>query len=229
MGEEQVFSYTSPEQLKLLVGLLAESSIRLDVWMRAAVPEEFVGLREELDRYDVYHHPEDKEQQKRLETEVGKLFELAQTARVLPFTSLQDNFYCGGTQIKHKYAFHRAKFKFPWNEAIHPLRILEGWRFYTIGLQEAEKPADIQQVKQTVVNMPTDRYVITNINAGLNPRDYTSDHYYDGTDYDGHLFASNGTITLTGSAAVPERTTKLLEALLKIGVKPERTALPAPR
>ncbi|MBI4116433.1 hypothetical protein HY449_01675 [Candidatus Pacearchaeota archaeon] len=42
------------------------------------------------------------------------------------------------------------------------------------------------------------RYEIFKVSAGLNPRSYTSDHYYDGVDYDGRLFAGGGNLEIGG-------------------------------
>ncbi len=233
MGEDdQTFSYTSNEQLKLLVALLAESSIELSVHMMAVVPEEFRKLRDRICSLRGTGNRKDEEESKPL---LEKIIEQAKEHRVLPFTSLKCDFAIyGRAQIESAYGFRRIEDN-PFIGGEHPLAFVEGWRVYGINMTDARKERDIRVIKETAISIPSDKYTITSIRAGLNPCDYTSDHYFDGTDYDGYLWAGDGTITLTGAAKVKGGFDKMLKKLAEMGIKPVQKlpeghiALPAPR
>lgn len=233
MGEdEQKFSYTSQEQLKLLVALLAESSIELSAFMGATVPDEFRGLRDRI--YEMRRTFRGKEELEQSEPLLERLIEQAREYKVLPFTSIRCDFAINGRpQIEPAYDFWRIDDPFFGGE--NPLAFVEGWRVSSICMTNARKKRDIKIIKETVIGIPTEKYTIRSISAGLDPRDYTSDHYFDGTDYSGHLNASDGTITLTGAAKVKGGFDQLLKKLAEMGIKPAQNLptptpeLPAPR
>ncbi len=73
-------------------------------------------------------------------------------------------------------------------------------RFQMIIFEGFNGKEKIRQLKEAVGKFTEGgKYEIFNVKAGLNPRPYTSDHYYDGVDYDGHLFAGGGNMTISGN------------------------------
>ncbi len=73
-------------------------------------------------------------------------------------------------------------------------------RFQEVSFEGFNGETQIKKLKEAVGKFTErEKYKIVQIRAGLNPRDYTSDHYYDGVDYDGHLFAGGGNFEVSGN------------------------------
>ena len=80
----------------------------------------------------------------------------------------------------------------------HPSNLLAG-RFAQVSFGGFEGEEKIKRLRETArILIDNNGYRIVNVRAGLNQRPYTSDHYYDGVDYDGHLFAAGGNFNISG-------------------------------
>ncbi len=240
--ERHNYTYERQDQLKLLISLLAENSLELSVNMKAVVPREFDALIERILR----EKQMDTDAVRALAPEgsieeryaahrevVGNLLEeLAKEAerlKVFPFTSLSCLFpLYWGPDIKHTFPYHFKGHKrideLYFRLLASPLALLRGWRFHSIWMEDARDGTNIRVVKDTAVNTPEDQYIITSVYAGLNPRDWGGGcSYTSGTDYDAHLSAENGIITVSGVNI--EKV--VLDLVEKIGVREKPKELEA--
>ena len=225
--KEQVFSYQSQEQLKLLVGLLSENSIEASLGLKAVVPEDFDTLHNLISKYSGNYS---KELVPTLRHAADRLLAIATEQKVLPFDTLRFKFYFGSKPDveHHGHALWR---ELELERFEHPRAFTEGWRYFSIRMDEARNPEHIRMIKETAASLDTTKYHITSLSAGLNPQDWQHE-YAGGTDFDGRLWAGGGEVTITGMKTTDkqkEGTPHLLEHLLKIGMTPVPQGLPAPR
>ena len=103
----------------------------------------------------------------------------------------------------------------------HPSNLLAG-RFAQVCFDGFEGEEKIKRLREIVkILIDNKGYRITNVGASLNPRPYTSDHYYNSIRYEGYLIAGGGNFNISGwfsedfdFGKLPE-SQKALECLVK--------------
>lgn len=99
-----------------------------------------------------------------------------------------------GRRNKAEYRDGEEKVADEWS----PLDVFFGRKKFQYIIFEDFGVLSVEPVQRAVRLAIKNGYVVDYISMGLNPRSYTSDHYYDGTDYSAHLYVGGGEITITG-------------------------------
>lgn len=217
---ERVFIYRDQQQLKCLAALLAEHLLEVGMGLKAVVPERFDRLHHRV----FWYSNTSREAYAECRPHVEELLTLANEAKVLPFTTLEYDFYLG-SRPRLQHHMHYGWGDLGLARGAHPAHFMEGWRPYSIMFSNAREPEDIRMVKEAALAAQEDRYKIIRVSAGLNPRDWDRGcSYSSGTDYDGHLLAEDGKVTIKGMRE--EGLAKMAERFRQAGIDPMPPALP---
>ncbi len=217
---ERKYRYETQDQLKLLISLLAESSVKASVMFQAVASTDFYVLH---DTANQLARKIDHQSKERVETVLlpilRELVPLAEEWKVIPFTTIEYDFSISSTMEVRRY----SPYHYENQECIELYSRLDemqlvysGWVPVLISMMEAKQRQHILRLKNTVKNLVPNRYHVTYFRVGLNPVDLgTSDHYYDrGTGYDATVEAGEGIITVNGKNTEP-----IVEPLKRIGIK----------
>ena len=219
--DKVAFKYDNQKQLKQLIGLLADKSIELSAWAFATAPEEFHNLHNKINEVSYKGSLCTKEELKVLKSLTKEISEWSKQLKIFPFTSLEFNEIYRTAQIKHNFPYYDYDNRDNQSDLSlfidsNPLNIINNnFRFYSIQIRELREKKDINLAKNVLINLDENQYKIKSLNAGLNPSDYTSDHYYGGTSYDGQLWVNDGLIEITGMKINKD---KFIENITKIGM-----------
>ncbi len=211
---KRIFTYSSPEQLKILAGLLTEHPMEVSVDLVAVVPDVFERAHTDVFKYsnpDLSGYPSRNESLERLRT-------IADEVHVLPCTSLRYLFQFG-MQMVHDRHHHPSDLGL--DDELHSRHLIEGWRYRSIHFEKARKQEHIQLVKQVAVHLPSDKYAISSFTARLNPRDWNKRCCRWTTD-EGKMTAQDGFVTITDIDHPDVNAEQLEERLLGAGMNRSR-------
>lgn len=221
------YRYENPDFLNFLVDILGEKGVQAGAYLEAKEMEEFREEKNNLLSMNEKEFMENFEKYKSLiQTMKGK--------GIIPGWCLAFNYDYRQNDTPEVKKLHTNRFgnEFstvhdePHLTLVHPENFTGGkWEGISFSNFEGEK--SVRRFKESVRGFVEKGYNLIRVSANLNPQPYTSDHYNDGCDYDGHLFAAGGEMTLCGkfpedfdfNRFVPKQlpqSQKMLEQLVRI-------------
>ena len=222
------YRYENIGFLKFLVNMLGEKGVEANVTLW---PNELFGeLEEERKKFRDMNEKNAKENIEAYRGFVKKLINKGIIAgwRLSFNNNFRQNNEPKIERLSHFRNFNSfgSVFDEPYATLVHPANFM-GKKWESVNLNDFLGEESIRRLKETVALFSQNGYTLVDVHAGLNPRSYTSDHYYDGVDYDGHLSARNGILSVYGtlpedfdfSELIPKKLPegqKMLEQLVKM-------------
>ena len=221
------YKYENPGFLRFLVNILSGQGVQASVLLW---PNEILGeLEKERSRF---RDMDEEDTLKSLEA-YGEFLKKLKNLGIIPgwYLSFDNESRQNNEPEIKKLQHYRNSNRFgtvydePYATLVHPANFL-GKKWESVSLHNFLGEESIRRLKEAVASFSENGYTLVRVNANLNPRYYTSDHYYDGVDYDGHLSAGEGTLVMYGSfpedfdfsKLIPKKLTeekKMLEQLVK--------------
>jgi hypothetical protein len=225
------YTYKNPDFLRFLVSILGDKGVEAGVsfW-----PNEFFGeLGQERSRFKKMHR---EEFMKNLEAYKQFLSKLKAKGIIPGWRLVFDYSFRQNNEPKIEKIYPYSKLENegltiddePHVTLVHPVNFING-KWEEIDLTNFLGEKSIRRLKEAVEFFSEKGYTLINVSGGLNPQPYTADHYVNGVDYDGHLFATGGIVEISGK--LPEdfdfkkfvpgnlpvnQQSKMLEQLVKV-------------
>ncbi|MEK6849695.1 MAG: hypothetical protein AABY01_03950 [Nanoarchaeota archaeon] len=199
---EVSFKYESPDTLRVLVNALSENSVEMSVGLKPVLPEQiFSEIYKLTQKIEVIRDqiPWNEQEKPMLEV-LLRLGDIAEEYQILPLTSLLCDYSIGRgrPELKNEMVPTNESSKvFAAAHRVMPPAHMNDRRPLSIYFREARGTDNIQLIKTSVLELPKEKWSVSSVYVGLNPRDWSSE-YYGGTDYDAHLSAGKGKITISG-------------------------------
>lgn len=188
------YQYTNPEFLKFLVNMLGEEDVEASVFLRAKEMKEFKEEGEKFRRMSNETLEKNLEIYKEFLSRVSSRGIIFEWNLVFNYEHRQFN----EPEIKYTGRnFRPVVSGEPQITLTDPSNFI-GEKWEGVNLSYFQGKESIRKLKKAVLNFTNNGYDLIDVYASLNPQPYTSDHYFDGVDYDGHLFATDGVLEISG-------------------------------
>ena len=187
---EKEFKYADPKFLNKLAICISGERCELTANLRPDIPE-FIKAVCNSDRSINY------------DLRTAAIRVLCETHKIMPFWYLvfwED--YCPkieyyGPDLTH--SSYADKFR---ESSSHPAYFAMSRRWFGINFRDIKGAKGVRQTQQAIAEFVKNEYIVTSIEANLDPHIRTADHYCDYKESRATLWASNGEVTVSGN--IPE-------------------------
>lgn len=193
------YKYENPGFLRFLVDILGEKGVVANAYM---CPNELDGELEDTRRK--FFRMGKEEFERNFESYLQFYSKLREHG-IIPGMILKFDYSFGqndGPKIEQLIPYRREQYE-GYSEKLRGLLMSPanfiGKRWEGISFESFFGEQSIRNLKKSVEMFSNEGYSLVQVRANLNPQPYTSDHYHDGVDYDGHLFAGGGNMEISGN------------------------------
>ncbi|MBI2449133.1 hypothetical protein HYV49_02445 [Candidatus Pacearchaeota archaeon] len=189
------YTYTYPEFLNTLIMYISEQNCEFSAWLEPNIPEFIKASEPQRPRWATTGNPE-KDKQQDIE-HASTMFKLCIKYNIFPFLSLIfDSNNHGIPKIEYVgYHFGDYNYVEPFRTCVHPSHFSQDKKWYFVLFKDIRGTSE---AKRGIADFIKQGYVVTCLEAKLNPHTETGDHYYDYKEWDASLYARKGIISVNG-------------------------------